>query len=404
MLAAVVGSCADSVVGALESLEAREVVHDRGGVLRLDPPVLMAMLTASTSPARAHVWRGRAIEWLGTLPASAQLDIEMAELHLEHSEPGDEIAVERLLRAAKSLETAQPAAVTRYLECALDLVSAADPRIPSLSLMLARALLLDGRVQEAQRVAQGALPGLTAPRERARAHRIVAEAAGTLGRQDPALVAGIGDSVGGTDHLIALQAHLAARLGDLATARNGVLAVRAALDTDGYAERLVSAVHMAHAEGMLADYAGMLDTIGRIEEVVDGEPVPTRLVAHTNLAFLLGMHGDPRARRHLAAADELRSGAQLGLMRLELETAHLVDEFHGGRWDDALTRIDRINPDLEAAGSVAGLTLVGSIELGIMVHRGRWSSARRVTLDHHDDAATGALDALECRRGRSAER
>lgn len=391
LLGAVAEAADGPVLAALESLQARGVLVDVDGVLRVASPLLARLLATTTLPSRRHLWRGRAITWLQSLPPSGALDAEVAELHLAHAEPGDENAVACLLRAAAALETSQPSLVADYLHHVLRLVPELDPRVPSLELALARALLLDGQVREAQRVATAALPGLTEPGERARAHRIVAEALGTLGRQDPAMVAGIGDPGGPADHLVALQAHLAARIGDLGTAHDGIASVRESLAVSGYCGRLVTAVHLAHAEGMLAEYPAMLETIGQIADVVDAAPVPSRIVAHTNLAFLLSMHGDVRGAEHAAAAVALRSGAHLGLMRLELETAQLVGEFHGGQWDAALARIEQIRPDLEAAGSVAGLTLVDSIELGILVHRGQWSSARKIALDHHDDAASAAL-------------
>ncbi|WP_344767050.1 helix-turn-helix transcriptional regulator [Aeromicrobium panaciterrae] len=381
----------DDLAEILDELTCRQILSPAPWTVTSS--ALARALDEACGAGRRALWHTISARWLSALPSSDQATCELAAHLIHTAEPGDEAATRSLLSAADILSSTSPGDSATYYAAASALLGPADPQRGSVQLRLARALLFDGRVKEAQDVAAAVMPTLVEDTDRARAMHIVNEASGTLGESgvDQSVQACSTSSPSG--HIPALRAHLSARAGDLPAAQVAIGEVRKSLRGEPARGRIIPAIHLAHAQGLVAGYDDMIDTIDAIVAALPDEPVPTQIAALTNVAFLLGMQGDVRTAEHIAAAHDLLDGSGLGLMRIELETANIVHEFHTGQWDSALTRIERLRPQVTEAGSINGLVLAQSIECGIQVHRGQWAKARGVELDLHDDAGARALAA-----------
>ncbi|WP_305788022.1 LuxR C-terminal-related transcriptional regulator [Symbioplanes lichenis] len=159
ILGQVSGLDAGAVRAAVDTLTRADLIRPvtRPPAYRLRHPVVRAMLAARADPAWRITAHRRALHLLNA--RGAPVEDKMSHLDGLLGQPGrDDLPL--FVRAAEEAGPAHPAAAVRWMRAALRLSALARPdgRSPlDISLTLARALISDGRADEARDVLRGAL-------------------------------------------------------------------------------------------------------------------------------------------------------------------------------------------------------------------------------------------------------
>lgn len=147
----------DRVLEALDTLAARGLMLARHGRFRFTHPLLRAAAYRLSGPGRQISAHRRAAEHLARIDAPLMLRAQ----HLQYSlRPGDTESAAQLARAARSALASAPAASAQWFTAvlaALPETPGARGRRTELQLLLARALLTCGRLEQADTVLQSLL-------------------------------------------------------------------------------------------------------------------------------------------------------------------------------------------------------------------------------------------------------
>jgi DNA-binding CsgD family transcriptional regulator len=376
LLSTVIAGSGDSAAQALSALDRLGLLAQSAatGTYQLVGQVLAEALAQTTDPATSWVWHRRAVKWLRARPPTTANLIALAEHTLAVAEPGDEVAIRTLIKAADAVCETQPALSSRWYQAALTLTPAASALRVRAYTGLARASCLTGDTAAAVRVGRRALQELTPGPDRRRTLQLVTEAS-VLGDGALDYLDRCGEQK--TPHLLAISAHLLARSGRLAEARRAASLVRQALEADGTDGDLHHCLmHLAHAHGLLARPADMLAAIDRTLAASPASP-RRAITVHVNGAYLLALHGSAEASPLIERCRALVEQTGCGLGRTELALAEFVDDYRTGKWDHLLDASPALKSALAAGSANNGLTVVEALEADVLAHRGNWAQAKK---------------------------
>ncbi|GLY83540.1 helix-turn-helix transcriptional regulator [Actinoallomurus iriomotensis] len=387
-LEAVVGRSALELTAALEEATATGVLAESELLLAFrHPMVRQALYERPPAGLRLalHLQAARALADAG-LAVEHVAEQLLAALRTSEHVPVGGWAVDWLLVAGRTLVGRAPRDAAELLGLAVAGLPADDPRRESLEAILATALVLLGRRDEAVRLAEKVA---AATRDSVRAAEMSWTAAWAMTDDDrhEAALAVLGRALRAPGLSPAWSARLHAMLaraaiadGDLGRAR---AAARQALDEAARSGDRPAAAAAEHAAGLLLGHRGEpSEAAARFEHGLavaelcdDPETQDLRLRLRQDRAYALlaqERHADAdlAAGELLAAAERTAAPPRLACARILAADVH----YHAGRWDDAVAQLDAAaaSDDLIPAGDRRWLHGLAAV---IAVHRDDQASA-----------------------------
>jgi DNA-binding CsgD family transcriptional regulator len=304
---------------------------------------------------------------------------ELARHVAESAVPGDETAAEVLAEAALLVRTSAPETAVALCERALELLPREHAARGGVHALLCRVLTGASRPADAVAPGYAALAGLPPGRERTRALVALLSSLFSLGRLTEALAVADREIAAGPVPA-AVRAQRAMLL--TFTGRHDE-AVREVARTE-------AAPRASPAEGVVVfEQLSMLSsTLVRPDDVVEyadralraaaGNPVLElqALAVCSSTAALAGLVHD--SRRRLADAERLVGEVGDHVFRGELQTARVVLDWLGGRWDSSVDLLAVAVADLESRQEVMLLEALRAVELEIRTWRGELDVGARL--------------------------
>jgi DNA-binding CsgD family transcriptional regulator len=305
---------------------------------------------------------------------------ELAWHVAESGVPGDDEAVAILSEVAENVRAVAPREALAAAERAMQLSPDEAPRLHAIR---CRALVRLGRPAEAVEAGRRALAGpANAALDRETRRRTVTAVLGSLysgGRTTEALEVIDAEPYPGA----VLRSHRALLLtftGATDHARREAAHAEHDLATATPADQVVASGRLAMVSTMLADHDRAIRYADRAVDAAGSSRSLRRqaLAIGACTTALAGLVDDAASRLALAAADDGQGFDGQGFDG-ELLTATIVLDWLGGRWDDAITGIDRARSTLDPAQQVLLAGAVRAVELDIRTWRGEVDLAAALT-------------------------
>jgi DNA-binding CsgD family transcriptional regulator len=375
-----------SVLG--EALRAR-VLEDDGDRLRFRHDLLHEALYEDL-PASVRLGLHR--EAGQRLARSGALALQVAEQLARGAMPGDTEAIDWLTRAAREAAPSSPGVAAELLERAAGLTDPADPSRDRLLAEQAGALMLAGRLADAEATCHALLDRDHDPSVQAPTRILLARTLATQGRLRDTLreLERVQESPTLTDELRAsaeaAEAMARLQLGDLAGAVTAAERARGAAALPGdHPASILAITSLAIVEELRANLGRALRLIDEAVRLADQSPHRRghQEVVHLARAnILMGLDRLPEARSTLETGQ--RISEQLGVRwRLPLYQAVIgMERFLAGQWDDAMAESQAALALAEETGERHSLVLTHSVASLIALHRGE--------LRHAEEAAVRA--------------
>ena len=353
-LGAVVGRSALELTAALEEATTAGVLAESELLLAFRHPMIRQALY-ERPPAglrlALHLQAARALADAG-LAVEHVAEQLLAALRAPEDVPVSGWAVDWLLVAGRTLVCRAPGDAAELLGLAVAHLPSDDPRRESLEAILAPALVLLGRRDEAVRVAEKVAATTHDTVRAAEMHWTAAWAMTDDHRHEAAMevvgraLRAPGLSEAWSARLHAMLARAAIADGDLAQADAAVGLALAAAERSGDRPAAAAAEHVA---GILLSHRGDLEAaaarfdrgLALAELCDDLETHDLRLRLRQDRAYVLlaqERHADAdlAARELLAAAERTAAPPRLACARILAAEVH----YHAGRWDDAVAQLD----------------------------------------------------------------
>ncbi|MBW3667960.1 MAG: AAA family ATPase [Actinobacteria bacterium] len=346
--------------------------------------LVRAALYDSIAPGRRWEWHRRVIEWLGNAPVTPATILEVATHASATAAPGDEVALEALIRAADVTSHAAPRSAIPWYEQALSIMPEDDERRTGVLVRLTRSQFLAAMPDGVVATGGDALKRMPVGPERKRLVALVAEALSEAGDNERALevLERETDATAGSLRLQALRAHLLVAHGRLDEAAPAAAAAEALMASGSAAEQVLALVHLGHRLCLLNHYGDMALVLDDLRRAAEQAPFSAQLTARANVAYLLAICGETKeGERAIEEARELLGRSGWMLFRAELMLAEMLHAYYVGDWAGALALADDIVGE-DAATGVGRSAAMRAVQADILANRGRWTDARRAVAPH----------------------
>ncbi|TDC55625.1 hypothetical protein E1281_11575 [Actinomadura sp. KC345] len=357
-------------------------ILDRAGDGRYhfrQPLVRDAFYWSMGAARRWNLHRG-AVSCLRALPATPELDQEIATQVRAAPAFGDHDAVMTLFDAAERIGERNPRAAVAWYDRALAITPPDWSAHGRIAARLTRALLLAGLAEEAQHAGGSALSGMPDGPARGALTSLVAGALTERWELDRAQKLIKAEQAAGhsSPRLVAQSAYVLAAAGRLAEADTAAAEVLAELDAAPLPEKLNALIYLVHMRCMTMDHerlTGLLTQLAALE--AESAPI-ARLGIHVATAYGLAMRGDTAGcEESIGHAQALLIESGLDLYQPGLAVAQACNATHLGHWDTALSLMETVEPALREAGLIGYLVALRASKAQILAHRGALREARQ---------------------------